>query len=103
MEGSAESPYFQVHGAAEQGDEADEARGGTGRTKGGAATCVPPLRGGTHPFAAYPRCWADSEEGSDETPVGRGPVGSIDSGPFLYLSGARSISRCAWLTPRGDA
>ena len=45
--------------AAEQGDEADEARGGTRTASGGAATCAPPLRGGSHRFAAYPRCSAD--------------------------------------------
>ena len=49
--------------AVEQGDEADEARGGTGQTDCSAATCVPPLRGGTHRFAAYPRCSTDFPEG----------------------------------------
>jgi hypothetical protein len=44
--------------AAEQGDEADEPLRGA-RRDGGASSCVPPLRGGTHRFAAYPRCSAD--------------------------------------------
>src|SRR5512140_1067172 len=53
---------------AEQGDEADEAFGGTNpRAASGARPEVPPNaravsfeRG--HRFAAYPRCWADQEE-----------------------------------------
>jgi hypothetical protein len=52
--------------AAQQGDEADEALGGTRQVTtvglaGGAASCVPPLRGGTHRLAAYRPCSADHE------------------------------------------
>src|SRR5512143_4165 len=56
-------------GAAEQGDEADEAFGGTNpRAASGARPEVPPhARAGRigrgHRFAAYPRCWADNTEG----------------------------------------
>ena len=55
-----------MRGAAEQGDEADEAFGGTNpRAASGARPEVPPnARAGQdgrgHRFAAYPRCWADS-------------------------------------------
>ena len=56
--------------AAEQGDEADEAFGGTNpRAASGARPEVPPnaraaaaARG--HRFAAYPRCSADASKGA---------------------------------------
>src|SRR5512143_221835 len=57
-------------GAAEQGDEADEAFGGTNpRAASGARPEVPPhARAGRvgrgHRFAAYPRCSADHVGGS---------------------------------------
>ena len=50
-----------MSGAAEQGDEADEAFGGTrlvtnDSLDGGAASCAPALRAGAHRLAAYRRC-----------------------------------------------
>ena len=54
-----------MRSAAEQGDEADEAFGGTnpraasGAAAGGAASCPRGGYGRGHRFAAYPRCWAD--------------------------------------------
>jgi hypothetical protein len=49
-------------GAAEQGDEADEAFGGMGARMDMPphARAVSVARG--HRFAAYPRCWADAAE-----------------------------------------
>ncbi len=48
--------------AAERGDEADEARGGTRTSLQGAATCPRGQVRRGHRFAAYPRCWADQWE-----------------------------------------
>jgi hypothetical protein len=48
-------------------NDPDEARGGTRTAGQGAAGCVLPLRGGSHRFAAYPRCSADLAEGSLES------------------------------------
>ena len=72
-----------MHGGVEQGDEADEAFGGTNpRAASGAQPEAPPhapevrdCRG--HRFAAYPPCWMDSwastsgQKGSTDTAQGR--------------------------------
>src|SRR5512143_2519767 len=69
-------------GAAEQGDEADEAFGGTNpRAESGAQPKVPPhARAGRvgrgHRFAAYPRCSADTG-GRPMTRTADGEAGSL--------------------------
>ena len=82
-----------IHGGVEQGDEADEALGGTRlvTTVGlaeGAASCVPPLRGGTHRLAAYRPCWADmkwSATRGDMTVRGRGVIAGAVAGWWSYV------------------
>jgi hypothetical protein len=59
-------PWGLAYDAAEQGDEADEAFGGTVARQKCRLMPAPANFGRGHRFAAYPRCWADQEPAPDD-------------------------------------
>jgi hypothetical protein len=91
--------------ATEQGDEADEAFGGTNpRAASGAQPEVPPNAravtfGGGHRFAAYPRCSTDKRE-VPGTDMASGPEANSSYLDPSQLAQPRSI-RSSLRTPAG--
>jgi hypothetical protein len=62
-------------------------------------TCVPPLRGGTHRFAAHPRCWVDVGDAREAYRRNGGPPGAAGAVSRVHHRRLQSIQRIRSIVP----